>query len=190
MANGVAGGLRLEIQGSARLRDGSRLSAAKESSRGRNSLQANAHLQANSQEKTASQRQTGVHRRAFLTATAFAAQAALAASLLAKADVIPAKVDLSAAPKSAFDPTDQRLLDAAQLFEQALTASTVRPCWWHSRLLNATPIHTNCKSQPCRRQWTHVLGSIWMTSVLHGLMKCYGCPVFHAVFLASNNARP
>ena len=92
-------------------------------------MRINAQLQANSHENAASQRLTDVYRRAFLTGAVFAAQSALAATstLFAKADVIPATVDLSAAPKSAFDPTDQRLLNAAQLFEQALTATTVSP---------------------------------------------------------------
>ena len=128
MADRVAGCLRHEIPGFARLEDGSR-TLAKKSIRSRMSMRINAQLQANSHENTASQRLTDVYRRAFLTGAVFAAQSALAATstLFAKADVIPATVDLSAAPKSAFDPTDQRLLNAAQLFEQALTATTVSP---------------------------------------------------------------
>ena len=48
----------------------------------------------------------------------------LIAGLAVKAEEV-ASIDLSRAPSKAFDPTDQRLRDAAVLFQQALDASTV-----------------------------------------------------------------
>ncbi|GJP30577.1 hypothetical protein CLOM_g4104 [Closterium sp. NIES-68] len=57
--------------------------------------------------------------------SASSSAAAAAGSTGGFVPVPPARIDLAAAPRGTFDPTDERLRAAATTFERALTASTV-----------------------------------------------------------------